>query len=155
HARLNFTENNLDANKENRYINQTANAKLNWEFWRGFTMETNFTYQNYTGMTDGFNQNYYLLNASLGKKFLKSKRLEAKITAYDLLRQNSALSRNITNTYYEDVRANVLSPYFMATLVYDLRMFKGNSGSNRKRPSDGFTPREGRSMPMGMPVPMH
>ena len=155
HARLNFTENNLDANKENRYINQTAGAKLNWEFWKGFTMETNFTYQNYTGMTDGFNQNYYLLNASLGKKFLKSKRLEAKITAYDLLRQNSALSRNVTNTYYEDVRANVLSPYFMATLVYDLRMFKGPSGSGRKRPSDSSSPREHRQMPMGAPMLMH
>lgn len=130
-SRLNFTKNNLDANKNNNYFNQIANAKLNWEFWRGFTTEVNFTYQNYTGMTDGFNQNYYLLNASLGRKFLKSKRLEVKLTAYDLLRQNSALSRNITNNYYEDVTANVLSPYFMATVVYDLRMF---SGSKQKRP---------------------
>lgn len=129
-SRLNFTKNNLDENKNFNYFNQIANAKINWEFWKGFTSEVNFTFQNYTGMTDGFNQNYYLLNASLGRKFLKSKRLEVKLTAYDLLRQNSALSRNISNNYFEDITANVLSPYFMMTVVYDLRMFPG--GKTRK-----------------------
>ncbi|MGL4331845.1 MAG: outer membrane beta-barrel protein [Bacteroidales bacterium] len=139
-SRLNFTKNNLDKQKNNNYFNQVANAKLNWEFWKGFTTEVNFSYQNYTGMTDGFNQNYYLLNASLGRKFLKSKRLEVKLTAYDLLRQNSALSRNVTNNYYEDVTANVLSPYFMATVVYDLRLFSGNKPKRPNMPGGGHAP---------------
>ncbi|MGL5318938.1 MAG: outer membrane beta-barrel protein, partial [Bacteroidales bacterium] len=138
-SRLNFTKNNLHKEKNNNYFNQQANAKLNWEFWKGFTTEMNFTFQNYTGMTDGFNQSYYLLNASLGRKFLKNKRLEVKLTAYDLLRQNSTLSRNITNNYYEDVTANVLSPYFMATIVYDLRLFGGSGRSKRpSMPGGGF-----------------
>ena len=137
-ARLNFLESEHNKDFNNSYINQTAVAKFEWEFFKGFTLASNFTYQNYTGMTDSFNQNFFLLNASLGKRFLRSKRLEVKVTAHDVLNQNQAIKRDISNNYYQDVTSNVLKPYVMVSFVYDLRLFPGNKGSRGgERPSHG------------------
>lgn len=123
-ARLNFAKNSLQQEQNNAYLQQTATAKLSWEFWRGFTCESFFTYQGYSGLSDGFNEDIYMLNAAVGKKFLKSRALEVKLSAFDLLRQNRALARNVTDAYVEDQIYNVMKPYYMVSCVYDLRLFK-------------------------------
>ncbi len=151
-ARLNFFENSFDAQRNNSFINQTASAKLNWEFWKGFVFETNFSYEKYTGMTDGYNQNFYLLNAALGRRFLRSKRLEAKITANDILKQNQSIRREVSSNYYQDITSNVLKPYVMFSLTYDLRLFPGGKrggGGKDKRPP--FSP-NGMGRPDGPPM---
>ena len=65
---------------------------------------------------------YFLWNASLGKKFLKNNAAELKIEAFDLLKQNRAFSHRVGSNYYEYVNGNVLEPYFMLTFTYDLRL---------------------------------
>ncbi|MGL4412378.1 MAG: outer membrane beta-barrel protein [Bacteroidales bacterium] len=123
-SRFNFARNTLKSEENNRYLQQVATSKLAWEFWRGFTFEGIFTYQSYSGLSDGYNEHISMLNASVGKKFLKSKALEVKISAFDILRENKALARSVTDTYFEDQSYNVLKPYYMISCVYDLRIFK-------------------------------
>lgn len=135
-ARLNYFESEHSDAFSNSYINQTATAKFEWEFFKGFTFASNFSYENYTGMTDSYNQNFFLLNASLGKRFLRSKRLEVKVTAHDILNQNQSIKRDISNNYYQDVTSNVLKPYAMISFVYDLRLFPGNKGSRDDQKGD-------------------
>ncbi len=128
-ARLNYFESEHSDAFSNSYMNQTASAKFEWEFFKGFTLASNLSYENYTGMTDSYNQNFFMLNASLGKRFLRSKQLEVKVTAHDILNQNQSIKRDISNNYYQDVTSNVLKPYVMLSFVYDLRLFPGNKGS--------------------------
>ena len=42
---------------------------------------------------------------------------------FDLLKQNRSITRNVTETYIEDVQNQVLQRYFMLTFTYNLRNF--------------------------------
>ena len=77
----------------------------------------------YKGLNEAFDQNYFLLNVNVGKKFLKSRKAELKAGVFDLLKQNRSIVRNVTDNYVEDVRSQVLQRYFMLTFTYNLRNF--------------------------------
>ncbi|WP_197428890.1 outer membrane beta-barrel protein [Phnomibacter ginsenosidimutans] len=90
------------------------------------------TNQLYSGLADGFDQSFWLWNVSAGKKMLKNRRGEIKMSVFDLLKQNQSIARNIGETYIEDVQTQVLQQYFMLTFTYTLRNFgqaaKRNAG---------------------------
>ena len=119
-AGINNVYNSLDSYTSDNYINHTAQAKFGWTFWKGFTLSSNCSYIGYTGLESGNNQ-YVLLNASNGKRFLKNNVAEIKLEAFDLLKQNQAFSRNVGSNYYEYVTSNVLQPYFMLSFSYMIR----------------------------------
>lgn len=106
------------------YVSQNAGFKINAITWLGITLGSQLNWQNYTGLSQGYNENYWLWNASLGKKIFKNQNGEIKLQAYDLLHQNKAISRSVSTAYYDDTTTNVLKPYFMLSFVYDLRYFK-------------------------------
>lgn len=106
------------------YVSQNAGFRINAITWLGITLGSQLNWQNYTGLSQGYNENYWLWNASLGKKIFKNQNGEIKLQAYDLLHQNKAISRSVSTAYYDDTTTNVLKPYFMLSFVYDLRYFK-------------------------------
>ena len=84
-------------------------------------------------------QQYLLWNASLGKKIFPGQRGEIRVYAFDLLGQNRAIQRNVTEAYYEDVQSTILQRYLMLMFTYNIR--SGNVVAPAES-SDG--PREGR-----------
>jgi len=121
----NLVNNTLQTSGNNNYYYHAATAKINWIFLQRCVVNTSITQSLYSGLGQGFDQQFYLWNAYVGYKFLKDKSLEARVSAYDILKQNRNITRNITNTYVEDVRTQALTQYFMFTLTYTLRNFKG------------------------------
>jgi len=119
----NVVVNTLRSQNNNNYFNQTAAVRFNWQFWKGFVVNTNLNHTYYSGLSSGFDQTVFLWNASLGYKFLKDESLELKATVFDILGQNNSVSRTVTETYVEDLTSNVLQRYFMVTLTYNLRNF--------------------------------
>ena len=80
---------------------------------------------------------------SVGKKFLKDRKGELKLTAFDVLKQNVSFSRSVSddaNSIYTQ-RNQVLTQYFLLTFTYNLRNFgkaAPNSGNeNRRRMFEG------------------
>jgi outer membrane receptor protein involved in Fe transport len=70
-------------------------------------------------------EQYWLWNMSVGKKFLKDRRGELKLTAFDVLKQNVSFSRSVSddgNAIYTQ-RSQVLTQYFLLTFTYNLRNF--------------------------------
>lgn len=122
--RYNIIRNTLQSTKNNNYYTQEASGRWNWEFGPGLIFSTTGSYYNYAGLSDGYNQNYFLLNASFGKKFLKDNRGELKVGVIDALNQNKSLVRNVTDSYYEDVNSLILGRYYMVTFTYAIRNFK-------------------------------
>ena len=120
----NIIENTIQKGANNNYFNHTAGLKLNYVMFKKIVFNTNITQTLYTGLSQGYNQNFTLCNASIAYKLMKSQALEAKLSVYDLLNQNNNISRNVTETYVEDTRSNILKQYFMLTLTYSLRKFK-------------------------------
>ncbi len=53
----------------------------------------------------------------------KSRKGELKASVFDLLKQNRSIIRNVTDSYVQDVRNEVLTQYFMLTFTYNLRNF--------------------------------
>ena len=106
-----------------KYINGVAGIQLNLLNKKGWVLQNDVTNQTYSGLTDGLNQNYWLWNASIGKKFWKKKAAELKLSVFDLLKQNQSIIRTVTGAYIEDSRNQVLQQYFMLTFSYSLKNF--------------------------------
>ncbi len=132
-ANFNVVKNSIQPQLNNNYINQSAGAQLNLLSKKGWFVQNDVTNQQYSGLTDGFNQNYWLWNAAVGKKFLKNQQGELKLSVFDLLKQNQSIVRTVTETYVEDVQNQVLRQYFMLTFSYKLKNFgtAAQSAGNR------------------------
>lgn len=104
-----------------RFTNQAAGLQLNLLTKTGWFVQNDISHQRYTG--DGINQNYTLWNAAIGKKFLKNRVGELKISVFDLLKQNQSIYRTVSENYIEDSQSKVLQQYFMLTFTYSLKNF--------------------------------
>ena len=62
-----------------------------------------------TGRAEGFNTAIPIWNASFSKFFLKNKRAEIKMSAFDLLNKNIGISRNVSQNQIVDRSYNVIS----------------------------------------------
>ncbi|MBS3999958.1 MAG: TonB-dependent receptor [Desulfobulbaceae bacterium] len=120
---LNYVTNSLVKDLNSDYFIQKSSFRLNWIFLGGFVFESNIEHQYYKGLSDDINPNVYLWNLSFGRKFLKDNRAEIRLTACDVLKQNNAITRNISESYIDDVRSNVLQQYFLLNFTYNLRVY--------------------------------
>ena len=108
---------------EQNYFQHNASVNLNLLSKTGWFFQNDLNNQYYKGLSEGFNQSYFLWNMSAGKKIFKDRKGEIKLGVFDLLKQNRSINRNITSEYIEDVRNEVLQQYFMLTFTYNLRNF--------------------------------
>ncbi|MDQ6610364.1 MAG: outer membrane beta-barrel family protein, partial [Bacteroidota bacterium] len=116
-------KNNLQASLDDSYFQHALGLQMNLLSKSGWFFQNEVTNQIYKGLTQGFNQRYTLWNMSAGKKFLKNQKAELKLTAFDVLKQNQSITRNVTETYIEDVQNQVLRQYFMLNFTYNLKTF--------------------------------
>ena len=107
----------------NNFENQAIGAQINLLTKSGWFLQNDVTNQKFTGLTGDLNQNFTLWNAALGKKFLKNKMGELKLSVFDLLKQNQSITRIVTGNYVEDSRTQVLQQYFLMTFTYNLKNF--------------------------------
>jgi hypothetical protein len=123
-SNYNVVENTLRPNLNNNFFNQNTSLRFNWIFWKGLVYRTELNHQLYTGLSEGYNQDYLLWNMSISKKVLDNKG-EISLSVNDLLKQNISIQRNITELYVEDVQSMVLQRYFMLTFTWNIRNFAG------------------------------
>lgn len=136
-ANFNKVKNDVVSSNNDNYFQQTAGLQLNLLSKNGWFFQNDLNNQYYSGLTQGFNQNYWLWNMSAGKKILKDQKGELKLTVFDLLKQNQSITRNVTETYIEDVQNQVLRQYFMLTFTYNLRNFGTAAARAMNRNSRG------------------
>lgn len=125
---ITYVQNTLRRNLNSNFFSQNTRARVYWDIWKGIVFTSELNHQLYSGLSDGFNQNYFLWNVSLAKKFLKNDVAEFKFTAFDVLNQNNSITRNVTDIYTEDIETAVLNRYFMLTFTYNFRTFKKKAG---------------------------
>ena len=141
----NTVTNSVQKQSNTIFITHATTFKINWIFLKGFVFNTDVVYTIYNGLSQSYDQEYYLWNAYFGYKFLKDKSLEAKVSVFDILNQNRSIGRTVTGNYTEDYNTTVLKRYFMFTVTYTFKKFK--SGTQPKQEED---PNQMRNMP-GMP----
>ncbi len=131
----NIASNALLLQQNNNYTIQNAGAQLNLLSKNGWFMQHDINNQRYSGLSSGFNQNFWLWNMGIGKKFLKGQAGELKLSVFDLLKQNQSISRTVTESYIEDVQNQALTRYFMLTFTYKLKNF--GSAKTAAKPGNG------------------
>jgi hypothetical protein len=101
----------------------------------------------YKGLSsNSFNQNYVLWNASLGKKLFEKQQGEIKLSVFDLLNQNAAISRSVNGNYIQDTKTNAIRQNFMLTFTYTLRRFNTSAQNAENRGEPDHQPFEGPRM---------
>lgn len=108
---------------KSNYFNHTASVQFNLLSKKGWFLQNDLTNRLYSGYGSGVDQDFWLWNLAAGKKFLKNRKGELKLSVFDLLGQNISISRNITESYIETLRNKVITRYFMLTFTYNLRNF--------------------------------
>ena len=149
----NVVRNTIQPNLNNNYYTSSITGRVNWIFGKGFVVQSDISNQSYRGLGAGFNQNFTLWNASVGKKFLKNNAGELKLTVFDILKQNNSITRTVTETYVQDVTSRVLTQYAMLTFTYTLRNFGKmpvqNNENRRNFEGGGGFPGGGGGFPGG------
>ena len=143
----NKVANTLQSGANTEYLSQNSRLKFNWIVVEGFVLRTDLTHTLYSGLSDNFNQNYWLWNLGIGKKILKNDRGEITLAINDLLNQNRNITRNVTETYVEDLQSNALRQFVMLSFTYNLRNFNtGKQAAPERMREEGFGPPRGRGM---------
>ena len=136
-ANINTVKNTIQPNLNNNYFTQSIGINTNFLTKKGLFLNNDISNQSYKGLTDGFNQNYWLWNIAVGQKFLKNQDGELKLSVFDLLKQNKSITRDVTESYVQDQTNQVLQQYFMLTFTYKLKTFgKGKPVNNAERERD-------------------
>ncbi len=146
---LSMVQNTLQMSSDQNYMTQNSQLRLSFNPSSKWVISSDITHQIYQGFTADLNQTFILWNVGLGKKFGVKSQSEIRLSLIDLLNQNRAISRNVTQAYFEDVRSKVLTRYAMITYTYTLRQL----GTDAK---DGKKENKMMMFPGGMPPPgMH
>jgi uncharacterized membrane protein YgcG len=144
-ANFNRIRSEIETQNSN-YFNHSAGIQFNLLSKKGWFLQNDLSNQFYTGLSQGLNQSFWLWNAAIGKKLLKNRQGELKLSVFDLLKQNQSISRTVDANRTIDERNTVLQQYFMLTFTYNLKNFGtpasrrggGGSGGGQRRPNPDF-----------------
>lgn len=105
----------------------------------GLILQSDITYTATSGYSAGYDKNEWMWNASISYELLRNRSLTLAIKAYDLLKQQSNISRTVTANYIDDLNYNGLTRYFMFTVSYKFNTFgKGNEPASRNQYGPGM-----------------
>jgi hypothetical protein len=126
-ANYTIVKNSLESSQQadDNYFTHVTSLRVVCQPWKGLDLSSNVTNSFFSGLSSEYDQSIWFWNAAIGYKLLKDRALEIKLSAFDLLNQNKSINRDVTETYIEDSRTNVLTRYFMLTAVYSFRKFGG------------------------------
>ncbi|MCO5287124.1 MAG: outer membrane beta-barrel protein [Chitinophagaceae bacterium] len=136
-ANFNKVDNSIRPEQNSNYFTSSTGVSFNLLSNKGTFLQNSLSNESYSGLSDGFNQSFWLWNVAIGQKFLKDRRGELKLSVFDLLKQNKSITRDVTESYIQDTRNQVLQQYFMLTFTYKIKNF-GKPKSNNNQRSGGM-----------------
>ncbi len=114
HARNALQKN---GNRDTWFFNYGGNVVINTPWDMQFSSD--ISQQSRRGYDDAsMNTNELIWNAQLSQNFLKSKNATVRVQWYDILRERSSISRNLSATSRSDSWNNAIHSYVMVTLSY-------------------------------------
>jgi len=120
--------NTAESAVDNKYFSLENTLNLSYEFIKDLRVEADLNHIGSAGRADGFNNNYFLLNAGINK-YLMKRRVTLSLKGFDILNQNTTIDRIVNSSRIEDVRYNNITRYFYLSLNYKLTKV----GANKER----------------------
>ncbi len=126
-------QNNLNAFSQAFSVELTAYTNSGWLV----SATLDYTYTNNNAAA--YNASVPLLNPGIAKQLFKKKNGEIRLSVFDLLNQNTSVSKSVTANQESYTRTNVITRYAMLTFTYNLNNFS----DARQNKMPGFLPRGG------------
>jgi hypothetical protein len=117
----NISRSTLSAANTGDYFTHNAGLRLNAVVGPGIVLRQEVNHNLQSGVPSAYGQDIVLMNSTIGKKFLKDGRGELRLTATDVLQENRAVSRNVTDSYVQDSRDRTLGRYVQLVFTYTFR----------------------------------
>jgi hypothetical protein len=115
------TNNAINAGLNTNFLTKVFSAEMNNYLPKNFLLNQSFTYTINSGRAAGFNTSIPIWNASFSKFFMKNKKAELRVSAFDLLNKNAGISRNVSQNQIVDQQYNVINQYFLVSFIYSLQ----------------------------------
>jgi hypothetical protein len=122
---LNSTSYSLEGQQDIDYDSWSFTTNSRLDLKGGWVFRYDFEYVINEGLAAGVNQNLALLNASFEKTIFKKKNGFIRLSAFDIFKQNTNITRTVSGNYITDTRTNRLTRYIMHTFTYRLNRFQG------------------------------
>ena len=120
----------------------------------GTSLTTNMNMQSRRGYSDkSMNTNELIWNAQISQSFLRGNALTVSLQLYDILKQQSTVSRTISAMMRSDTEYNAITSYGMLHVIYRLNLFGGGGlfGGGRRGPGGPGGPAGGPGFGGGRP----
>ncbi|MBU2019139.1 MAG: outer membrane beta-barrel protein [Bacteroidetes bacterium] len=115
---LSSPTNSLETFNTQPFTTQSYFAGITWRLPKGFKIETNGNYTLNGQRSNGYNINYFILNAAISKYFLKTQNLEVTALMNDILNQNISANRYVSQNVVTDNFTKIISRYFLLKMTY-------------------------------------
>lgn len=92
------------------------------------------------GYSSSIAVNPFIINTYLEKQFFKDKRASLRFQGFDLLNENTSVSRSVTGNVITDSQNNRLSRYFMLSFTMRLQKFSGKQPEQLQEQRPGMRP---------------
>lgn len=126
-----------------------ANARLPW---RNLNLGTDLTMQSRRGYSGGYNRNDLIWNANASFSFLKGNAGTLQIQYYDILNDESNVTRTVSTTGRTDTKNNNIHSYIMVHFILRVNVFGNRAARQEMRQQNAMMMGRGRSMGGGMPM---
>ena len=159
HGSLNYSRarNNLQptANRDTYIFSYGPSTNINLPWWN-IRLSSDIGMNSRRGFSDPeFNTNELIWNAQISKSFLAQNAATVSVQFYDILGQQSNVSRVINATMRSDTQYNTINSYFMVHFIYRLNLFGDRESRGQMRGGGDFgggrgdMPMRGAERPMG------
>lgn len=130
-VRYNLSRNTMGTNQRNVYqfiCGLDLQVKLPW----GMKITTDLKENSRRGYSDdAMNTDEWVWNMQIAQSFLKRKAATISLQCYDILNQNSDITRQITSSGLRDVKTERISRYFMLHFIYRINRFGGKASARK------------------------
>jgi hypothetical protein len=121
----------LSSTSNTPFTIQNYSISIDWRLKQGFGISTDANYTKNTQPGGGFfNTDFFVLNAEVNKRFLKTQNLVLALVGNDIFNQNINARRVVNGNVVTDFRTTIISRYFLLKMTYRF--------NNRKTKEDDF-----------------
>jgi len=132
-ASYNINRNSASIPASNRFWNYVGESVAQLSLPQGWRLNADFSYNYYGAQGNVPNNDFALLNASIGKSFLKRQMGFLELAVNDALNQNLGVERSTGDGFFEEVNNRILRRYFMLRFTYRLAPKGGSGGGGNGR----------------------
>jgi len=111
---------------DQRFFNSSYSAEMNLKFPGDVYLSSRFNLNTFRNSRLNFNPIQPILNLSIYKIMLKSKKGEIRLSAFDVFNQNQGISQSAFQNFVTTSRVSTLARYFMLSFTYNMRGVKGS-----------------------------